>query len=206
MVFYYRGNLNANFNCPFFTGMMLLAQHGDMNWDVFCFVFFLCPGLPLTSTLEQRLPVMLSYWRIKKAPNWAKINALQVHSGTDCLDNQAEASTKHSVCFHGNACTHAHGASWKRRWRLLALKDFIISAFFPAPAILFPVRIHSWMTSGGLQLCKYVRGTGAIWACSHEALDSAAGGLIPIILFCMWPCWHQSASPLWSDACSCLFF
>lgn len=35
MVFYYRGNLNANFNCPFFTGMTLLAQHGDMNGDVF---------------------------------------------------------------------------------------------------------------------------------------------------------------------------
>lgn len=65
MVFYYRGNLNANFNCPFFTGMTLLAQHGDMNGDV----FFLPPALPLTLTLEQGLLVMLSYWRRIKALN-----------------------------------------------------------------------------------------------------------------------------------------
>lgn len=40
-----------------------------------------------------------------------------------------------------------------------------------------------------LRLCKYVHWTGAIWACSPGALNWAVGGLIPIILFCMWPCW-----------------
>lgn len=63
MVFYYRGNLNANFNCLFFTGIMLLAQHGYMNGDV---PPPPCLALPLTSTLEQELLVMLSHWSRKK--------------------------------------------------------------------------------------------------------------------------------------------
>lgn len=44
----------------------------------------------------------------------------------------------------------AHNAPWKRCYRLLAQKDSIIPAFFPAPAIIFPVWIHSWVTSGEL--------------------------------------------------------
>lgn len=41
----------------------------------------------------------------KKNASNEQNKALQVHAGTVCLDNQANASTKHSVCFNDS---HAH--------------------------------------------------------------------------------------------------
>lgn len=133
---------------------------------------------------------------VKKAPNWAK---LQVDSGTVSLDNPAKASTKHSICFHGNPHTHAHNASWKRRYRLLAQKDFIIPAFFPAPAIIFSVWIHSWVTSGELLSTAALQIRPLNWC--HLGLFSWS-----FKLGCWWIDTNYPLLYVAMLACSCLFF
>lgn len=98
----------------------------------------------------------------KKAPNWAKLKPCRYILAYAWITRQKHQQSILSAFM----ATHAHNASWKRHYRLLALKIFI----FPAPAIIFPVWINSWVTSG--ELLSTVALQIRPWTRSHLGLFS----------------------------------
>lgn len=142
-----------------------------------------------------------------KAPNWAKLKPCRYILALSVWTTRQKRQQSILSAF---MATHAHNASWKRCYRLLALKDFIIPAFFPAPAIIFPAWIYSGVTSGEL-LSTAALQIGP-WNSSHLGLFSWS-----FKLGCWWidtnyPLLHVAMlAPIdfvivVRDACSCLFF
>lgn len=138
----------------------------------------------------------------KKAPNWAKLKLCRFILALSIWTTRQKRQQSILSAF---IATHAHKASWKRRYRLLALKDFII----PAPAIIFPVWIHSWVTSGELLSTAALQTRP--WSRSHLGLFSWSFKLgcwwidtnYPLLYVAMLAPIHFVT--VVRDACSCLF-
>lgn len=207
MDFYYHGNLNANFPRPPFTGMMLLAQHLTMNWDVL---------LPPQNLLYPSHPRWSGNCRSSPHGGGGKKQRLIEQNESPASKRWRRPTGEPGTCQQ-TILSPAPG--FREKWQthtdtehpiLKALLQIVGSerrhhSCHHLPCV-DPVLGGIWWEA----FCRSTANTSTELGPSGAVLGElqmGVVGLTPIIPMCGRPRWRRSTSSLWSwGICPCLFF